>query len=203
MVRRVKKRIGLKEHLTDSDQRVRLGPRLLADNLNVTGSSCSAVYAGYMSPFVLTKIGEVRAFARIGKDICVKAEAGLLGMLDEIEVSDLRDAFNELEADTRDLGLEKEDESEVQRSCDESEKKITVMRDMYIGGKWDAEDEVLEWMGFYTGGAIVHWHLLHGAAEALEHTALRDLCVDALDLYKDLFVTDEEFLQELGAIRAG
>ncbi len=92
---------------------------------------------------------------------------------------------------------------EVEASADETDEKVRDMRDEYIGGEWEEADEVLEWTGFYTGAALVHWHLIQGAAEAMDHMSLRELATDAIDFYNGLFVKDEDILHTIGEKAVG
>ncbi len=64
--------------------------------------------------------------------------------------------------------------------------KITSMGEMYVGDDWDDAAEVLEWMSFFVGGAIVHWQLIAGAGEAMGHTALKRVSDAGVVYYTEL-----------------
>lgn len=155
-----------------------------------------------MNPFILEKIGEVLALARVGSDTCIKGKAAFEKILDTEEVSTLHESFIQLEKDILIFEFDTDERTVIDNSAKEAEIKITSMRDTYVDGQWDAEDEVLEWMGFYTGAALVHWELLAGTADAIVHVELQELSYSALDLYQDIFVSDEEFLREIGSARS-
>jgi hypothetical protein len=150
-----------------------------------------------MNTFVAGKLGEVLAFARIGSDTLEKGKKGFAKIMDEDRIDGAQLAFDDLEEAIEAYAAAKEVSEKVAASAKEAEKKITDMRDTYIDGKWDEESEVLEWMGFYGGAALVHWHLLAGASE--NDADLKKLSATALTCYSSLFVSDEKMLREIGA----
>ena len=70
--------------------------------------------------------------------------------------------------------------------------KITRMGEMYVGDDWDDSAEVLEWMSFFVGGAIIHWQLIAGAGTEMGHTALNRVASSVV-LY------DEGLIEQLKA----
>lgn len=55
--------------------------------------------------------------------------------------------------------------SEVTAKAERTAEKIRTMRDTYVGDRWDELPEVLEWLGFFEGAAIVHFSLIEGIEE--------------------------------------
>lgn len=55
--------------------------------------------------------------------------------------------------------------SEVTAKAERTSEKIRTMRDTYVGDRWDELPEVLEWLGFFEGAAIVHFSLIEGIEE--------------------------------------
>jgi len=64
--------------------------------------------------------------------------------------------------------------------------KITNMGEMYVGHEWDDAAEVLEWMSFFVGGAIVHWQLIAGAGAAMNDEMLTDAATSGVVYYEAL-----------------
>lgn len=64
--------------------------------------------------------------------------------------------------------------------------KITNMGEMYVGDDWDDAAEVLEWMSFFVGGAIVHWQLIAGAGAAMDDEMLTDAATSGVVYYEAL-----------------
>jgi hypothetical protein len=152
-----------------------------------------------MNEFVSKKMGEVLAFARSGRDTLEKGEEAFLKLLDQEEIDEINEAFDELESRVVALAEEQEVIDDVEEGAEETLEKVTAMRDTYLDGSWDEESELLEWMGFYTGASLVHWRLIAGAAGALQFEELEKVSRDAIEFYTGLFVSDEETLQEIGA----
>lgn len=125
-----------------------------------------------MNKFIAGKMGEVLAFARIGADTLTKGKKGFAKMLKKSEIQFIGRFFKTLEAQVLILAKEEGAVAGVEKEAAKAQKKVTTMRNTYIGRKWDETDELLEWMGFYTGAALVHWYLIAGAAKASRLTDL-------------------------------
>jgi hypothetical protein len=151
-----------------------------------------------MNTFISSKLGEVLAFARVGKDTVQTGREGFLKFISDNELEDISEKCESLENSISAFATKNNVTDDVEEAAEEAEEKITDMRDEYIDGEWDAPDEVLEWMGFYTGAALVHWHLIMGAAESMGNEGLRTLAADAVDFYSGLFVQDEDILHSIG-----
>src|SRR4051812_7468898 len=151
-----------------------------------------------MNTFISKKLGEVLAFSRIGKDTVEEGKEGFLKILSESDLEEIGEKCDSLETGILAFAKKKHCVDEVEESAEETDKKVRDMRDEYVGGEWDQADEVLEWMGFYTGAALVHWHLIMGAAESLDQGDLRSLSAGAVDFYMGLFVQDEDILHQIG-----
>jgi hypothetical protein len=152
-----------------------------------------------MNIFVAGKMGEVLAFARIGADTLRKGRKGFAKMLTKDEVQSMAKFFKTLEKQVLLLAREGDATEEVEEEASEAQAKIIKMRNTYIGRKWDEANELLEWMGFYTGAALVHWYLIAGAAKALHFKDLSKVSREAIDFYTSLFVSDEKKLHRIGA----
>lgn len=151
-----------------------------------------------MNTFISKKLGEVLAFARIGKDTVEVGKEGLLAFLEAENIEKIAQECSSIADRIQVIASEAECLDEVEEAATATDEKVRDMRDGYVGGEWDQADEVLEWTGFYTGAALVHWHLIMGAAEALGDEELQNLSREALQFYGGLFVLDEETLHTIG-----
>ena len=152
-----------------------------------------------MNTFISDKMGEVMAFAVIGSDTMKKGKKAFRKMLNQADIDTMENIFDGLEEKIFTIAAEQDVVKEVEKQAKETGKKVTKMRDTYIGRNWDEESELLEWMGFYTGASLVHWKLISGAAKELGIKDLEKLSKQAIDFYNALFVSDEKTLREIGA----
>jgi hypothetical protein len=92
--------------------------------------------------------------------------------------------------------------SEVLRpKVDKTADKITRMGEMYVGDDWDDAAEVLEWLSFFVGGAIVHWELIAGAGEAMQHEELTLCATEGVVYYEQLLAQLKVAASTIGAAR--
>lgn len=132
------------------------------------------------------KLGEVLAFASVGNATLEKAneaarEAFGIEEVDKLAAvnTDHMDRINSL-AD--DLEVYKIVEAKHMKTSE----KLTKMRDMYIGDDWDDPIELMEWMGFFEGAAIIHWALIDGVAKQIKNEELEELAKDASGFHTEL-----------------
>jgi hypothetical protein len=152
-----------------------------------------------MNTFVAKKIGEVLAFARIGKDTSKKGEKGFIEVLGEDCYKDTIKHFGELEKKIVAISEEHDVLGIVEEKAKKTTEKVTAMRDMYVGDRWDDAGELLEWTGFYVGAAIVHWKLVHGSAKTLKFEDLEMLSRQSIDFYSSMLDSVGEMLEKIGA----
>lgn len=80
--------------------------------------------------------------------------------------------------------------------------KITKMGEMYVGDDWDDAAEVLEWMSFFVGGAIVHWQLIAGAGAEMDDESLIDAATSGVAYYESLMTQLKIAATDTGIARA-
>lgn len=80
--------------------------------------------------------------------------------------------------------------------------KITGMGETYVGDDWDDVAEVLEWMSFFVGGAIVHWQLIAGAADKMEEEAFKTITEAGTEYYTNLMEQLKQYAITVGHDRA-
>jgi hypothetical protein len=152
-----------------------------------------------MNDFVARKIGEVMAFTRVGQEIFDKAPE-LSTVLDAELIADAKSKLKSQYNGLREAAGDKKDVSETK--ADATSDKLRRLADTYVGEEWDNPVEVMEWLGFFEGAAVVHCALVKGAAETLENTDLASLAEEAGTLHHDFLHTVREALHRVGAERA-
>jgi len=76
------------------------------------------------------------------------------------------------------------------------------MGEMYVGDDWDDVAEVLEWMSFFVGGAIVHWQLISGSAEEMNDEKFQTVAQKGTDYYLGLLEQLRSYSVKIGKQRA-
>lgn len=141
-----------------------------------------------MNTYSAKKLGEVLAFSEIGLDTFKKGRSGLLEVFSEEDLSNIEDTL----AGHRESIIKAASRSEMlQTTTDKAEatgEKLLSMQDRYLEHEEDWEDpaELLEWLGFFEGAAIVHWSLVSGSADAHELNELNTLAHEANQFHRDI-----------------
>lgn len=153
-----------------------------------------------MNEFVGKKLGEVLAFSRLGVELFERGETALKTMFEDYDrvVENFRKQAGEVEQAAA--------AGEVTgTAADKAEATLGKLRGMmvtYIGDQWDNPAELLEWMGFFEGAAIVHWRLVEGAASELGNDSLHELAQFGVNLHDGLLTRAQEAITQIGASRA-
>lgn len=155
-----------------------------------------------INEFVAKKMGEVLAFNRVGTETLEKGKSALIEALGQETILD-QEEKNRIhgeeiiriatDAGVIDITLAK---------ADKTEEKLRAMRDLYVGDQWDNAVELLEWNGFFQGAAIVHWALVRGAGETLDHEALVTLANEGVNYHSELLDQSESELGQEGGDKA-
>lgn len=156
----------------------------------------------YMNEFVAKKLGEVLAFNHVGSETLAKGRAALATVLGEEKILDMEER-NKVHGETivkiaTDAGVLEITSAKAAKTSE----KLRAMRDLYVGDQWDNATELLEWSGFFDGAAAVHWALVRGAAEALDHAGLTTLASEGVDWHYELLEMAERELHSKGADKA-
>ncbi len=147
------------------------------------------------------KIGEAYAFAQVLSDTFesnIKVMTELFG--DHAEsILDVTKVQREELADIADkTGLSEI----VLPKAERTGLKITKMGEMYVGDDWDDVAEVLEWMSFFVGGAIVHWQLIKGSAEEMDNDHFGNVAGVGTEYYATLMQQLRDYAVGVGKERA-
>lgn len=108
------------------------------------------------------KLGEVLAFARAGVEIFERGAEALEEEWSREEVEDIVRTNKEHVSRIEEAAESSELEEVILNKAQATGSKLDDMTERYIGDEWDEAHEVLEWLGFFEGGAIVHWELIVG-----------------------------------------
>ena len=150
-----------------------------------------------MSEFTEKKLGEVLAFCLVGQETVRKAGSNFSQVIGEEKVKRYSSRLADIAAS---IGTEA---TELTRAKSEkTAAKLRSLRGAYIGDEWDNPTEVLEWLGFFEGAAIVHWFLILGSAETTDNLKLGALAHSAIDLHRKSLANVEDHLHQIGGQRA-
>lgn len=133
------------------------------------------------------KMGEVLAFENLLVDTFSKGHDALLDVMEESEITD------EYKSKAGKYAVMVQEYAEkfggwdvVSAKAEKTFEKLSKMRDMYIGDSWDEAAEVLEWMGFQEGAAVVHWGLIEKVAEQVNNEELNGFANEVATFHHDL-----------------
>lgn len=153
-----------------------------------------------MNEFVGKKLGEVLAFSNIGIEMLERGEGALSDTLPGYKGA--REAFSKQADDIKQVADSGDVGEVTAEKAEATGDKLRGMMETYIGDEWDNSAELLEWMGFFEGAAVVHWKLVEGAANSLGDGNLRRLSQEGAKLHRDLLGQAEEAIAGVGSRRA-
>ena len=155
-----------------------------------------------MNEKVSKKVGEAYAFSMILKEINQKTP----GVLKEL-LGDLSENINSITEDqisSFDQIIGEAGATEVVKTkAEKTSNKIAEMGDFYVGDDWDDSAEVLEWLSFFLGAAIIHWQLILGAGRELENESLTQTAEKGVKYFEDLMQVAKDSAEKIGVERAG
>lgn len=151
-----------------------------------------------MNEFSGKKLGEVLAFAQVGSETLEKGKAGFLKTMSESDIQ----VTEEMNARLIDALLSLAEESGVKDIVEKKSvatgEKLRTMRDLYVKDEWDNAAELSEWSGFFEGAAIVHWALVEGIGEGLQHAKVLNLAQQAKTYHEEKLKKFEQYLKQIG-----
>lgn len=137
-----------------------------------------------MPEYLAKKLGEVLAFAQVGSETLGKGKEALEGVFRQEELKVL---YNTHEEQAKRLGklIQPAGQLETARAkAALTANKLRSMRDLYLKDQWDEAIEILDWLGFFEGAAIVHWALVRGSAQQAGSQDLAELAQQALEFHR-------------------
>ncbi len=153
-----------------------------------------------MNEFVGKKLGEVLAFSNLGIELFDRGAEVLEGQFEDFGA--LKETFLAQAESVKDIAQVGGVYEVTEKKAVATEQKLRGMMETYIGDEWSNLAELLEWMGFFEGAAVVHWRLVEGAAETLDDNELHQLAADGADLHHDLLHRAQAHIKSIGAKRA-
>lgn len=154
-----------------------------------------------MNEKVGNKIGEAYAFAHVLSDT-FEDHAEVMNLVFQDHAASIMETTQAQRMELKSI-TEKHTMTEmVLEKAERTGSKIMSMGETYVGDDWDDPAEVLEWMSFFVGGAIVHWQLIAGSGEAMADTELADLAQKGTAYYEGLMVQLKNFATSVGKERA-
>ena len=147
------------------------------------------------------KVGEAYAFAHVLQETFIQNKeimAELFGKYAKniLEVTETQK--QDLQKISEDAGMD----GVVLPKAEKTGIKITKMGEMYVGDDWDDIAEVLEWMSFFVGGAIVHWQLISGSSEKMENEEFGSIAGIGTEYYVSLMEQLRDYAIVVGKARA-
>jgi len=158
-------------------------------------------YNKFMTEKVAKKIGEAHAFAKVLLDTFEK-NTEVMSVLFGVHADALLGITRTQQEELLDIADDAMMLGIVEPKSEKTGAKLTKMGEMYVGDDWDDVAEVLEWMSLFVGGAIVHWQLLVGSAEEMDHTHLGNVAGVGTEYYATLMTQLREYSVTVGKARA-
>ena len=154
-----------------------------------------------MNTFSARKIGEVLAFALVGNETITQGQTALEEAFGH-EIIEKYIAINKRHIEVINV-IDRDEEiiATIKAKAEATSQKLRSMRDSYIQEKWDDIAELLEWLGFFEGAAIVHWSLVSGVSKGEEHNTLSQLASEATDFHKEALDKVCDKINEIGSKR--
>lgn len=138
-----------------------------------------------MNEYLAKKLGEVLAFAQVGSETLGKGKEALEAVFQQESLKVFYNTSEEQARVIKNLAEQAGVLEPVQEKASLTGNKLRSMRDLYLKGEWAEAIEILEWLGFFEGAAIVHWALVNGLASQTQAQTLIDLARQALEFHQN------------------
>lgn len=151
-----------------------------------------------MNEFASKKLGEVLAFEKVSLEIATKAVEAINSTFGNSFSEELNNhsqkCIDEIDLISEEMGVMDVVGSKAEKTGD----KLRSMQDLYLQKEEDWEDpaEIMEWLGFFEGAAIVHWSLVRGVSSKLNNEKLKSLAQEGVSHHKDFLNKVEEKISE-------
>ncbi len=151
-----------------------------------------------MNEFTAKKLGEVLAFATVGKETIEKGREAFIESFGEERVNTIISEINSHIDLIHTVADQNSRLDIVEKKLESTGEKLRKMRDLYVGEEWGNPTELLEWSGFFEGAAVVHWSLVKGAAETMGNETLKSLSSEGMGFHKNFLSEVEDLLHSVG-----
>lgn len=158
-----------------------------------------------MDTYSAKKLGEVLAFAEVGLDTFKKGRKGLLEVFSDEDLSNIERTLEEHRESIIKVASGKEVLETTTSKAEATSEKLLSMQDRYLEDEDDWEDpaELLEWLGFFEGAAVVHWSLVSGSADTHGIQNLSTLAHEANQFHRDILDIIAAYAANIGEETAG
>lgn len=155
-----------------------------------------------MNEHIWKKLGEVKAFAVSCEEFLDRGRDGLIDA-DVFSSQEIDQFIKKCEEHIKridDIATDGGASDIVDTKAAATGEKLADMQGRYLADEDDWQDgmELLEWSGFFFGGAVVHWKLIEGASESLHEPDLTVLAGSGVGFYTQMFETVSESIAGLG-----
>ncbi|MEX0910413.1 MAG: hypothetical protein WDZ73_01525 [Candidatus Paceibacterota bacterium] len=147
-----------------------------------------------MNEFTAKKLGEVMAFINTGASQFLLATDALVEVLGQDFITEASEVYDEHKKALNQIVLQSDLKEVILTKAEKTEVKLKSMSDLYMQKPEDWQDpaEVIEWLGFFEGGAIVHFKLAEAAAEQLGLTEIIDFASKGVKWHQDFLLKLEQ-----------
>lgn len=154
-----------------------------------------------MNEHMWKKLGEVKAFAGACIDFLDRGRMGFVeaGVFSNDEINQFIEKNESHIEHIDEIASEANESDTVDKKSEATGEKLADMQERYLSGEDDWEDgmELLEWSGFFFGGAVVHWNLMRGASEAIHEADLTALVESGTAFHTQMLDTVAESVHDL------
>jgi hypothetical protein len=154
-----------------------------------------------MNEHIWKKLGEVKAFSIAADDFLTRGEEGFVAgdILSAVEIDQLKEAVSKHVQRIDKIAADEDANDVVDTKTEATGEKLTDMQNRYLVNDNDWKDpmELLEWSGFFFGGAVIHWNLIRGASESIHNPDLTALSEGGFKFYSQLMETATESIHQL------
>ena len=147
-----------------------------------------------MNEFTAKKLGEVMAFINVGAEQFLQAQTALASVLGQDFVALANETYTEHKKVLNQIAEKSDLKEVILTKADKTGLKLTAMANLYMQKPEDWQDsaEVIEWLGFFEGGAIVHFKFAEAAAEELNLSEAMDFARAGAGWHQDFLVKLEQ-----------
>ncbi|MEX2369243.1 MAG: hypothetical protein WD552_02540 [Candidatus Paceibacterota bacterium] len=159
-----------------------------------------------MNEHLWKKLGEVKAFALATNEFLTRGKEGFIaGEIFSAEDIDQLASRALHHSEKIDEFSETDDAADtVNKKAEATGQKLVDMQDRYLADEDDWQDpmELLEWSGFFFGGAVVHWNLIRGISESVHNPDLTALGEGGFNFYFQIMETVSTSIHRLAKAEA-
>jgi|GEM_PF-370521 hypothetical protein len=154
-----------------------------------------------MNEHIWKKLGEVKAFAHACADFLDRGRDGFTSaeIFSTEEIDQFVEKCQHHIKRIEEISAKAETSEIVNAKAEATGEKLSSMQELYLADEDDWQDgmELLEWSGFFFGGAVIHWRLIEGVGEHVHEADLTALSASGLGFYTQIFETAGESIKAL------